>query len=83
MLWFSIMAIPFLLLSIMSLFMFILMFFSEGTGSLVIMASLTVIFTASGFFLIMGGALGELIYKTGDIKVDELALLTIKDINNK
>lgn len=82
MLWFSILAIPFLLLSAITLLIFILMFFSEGTGSLVIMASLIVIFTASGFFLIMGGALGELIYKTGDMKVHELALLTIKDIKN-
>jgi len=83
MLWFSILAIPFLLLSAITLLIFVLMFFSEGIGSLVIMASLIIIFTASGFFLIMGGALGELIYKTGDMKVHELALLTIKDIKNQ
>ena len=83
MLWFSFMAIPFLLLSVITLFIFAFSFFSEGTGMLVIFASLTIIFTASGFFLVIGGALGELIYKTGDTKIDELAFLTIKNITNK
>ena len=82
MLWFSIMAFPFLLLSTITLFIFVFNFFSGQTETSVISASLTVIFTATGFFLVMGGALGELIYKTGDTKIDELSSLTIKDITN-
>ena len=80
MLWFSILAIPLVLLALVTTAMFFIALFSGEVSSLVVMSSMAVIFFASFFFLIMCGALGELIYKTGDSKIEKLALLTIKDI---
>ena len=83
MLWFAILAIPFLFLSLVTFLVFVFNAFSGGADSDLIMISLSVVFSALGFFLIMGGALGELIYKTGDTKIDQLALLTLNNNEDK
>jgi glycosyltransferase involved in cell wall biosynthesis len=82
MLWFAILAIPFLLISLTTFLIFISDAYSGGAGSALIMISLSVVFAALSFFLILSGALGELIYKTGDTKIDKLALITLKSNKN-
>jgi glycosyltransferase involved in cell wall biosynthesis len=77
-LWFAILAIPAALLSaallLESMFMLI-----AGSGRFSIpIAGTGVLFGALAFFLLMGGALGELIYKTGDLKIGQLSSLTAR-----
>ena len=80
MLWFTALAIPLLLLSITTAIIFFTDLLSGEGGSLVIYVSMSVVFFASSLFLILCGALGELIYKTGDAKVEKLSQLTLKEL---
>jgi len=75
-LWFGILAIPAAALSAGLLLGSVLELIS-GTGRFSVpLAGTGVLFGALAFFLLMGGALGELIYKTGDLKVGQLSALT-------
>lgn len=73
--WFAILAIPAALLSVTLLLVSMLGLISDGRFSIPI-AGTGVLFGALAFFLLMGGALAELIYKTGDLKLGQLSSLT-------
>ena len=77
-LWFAILAIPAALLSVSLLLASVLGIFADAGRFSVPLAGTGVLFGALTFFLIMGGALGELIYKTGDLKLGQLSSLTAR-----
>ncbi|MGD8854383.1 MAG: glycosyltransferase family 2 protein [Gammaproteobacteria bacterium] len=77
-LWFAILAIPAALLSVGMLVASVLGLFSDSGRFSVPIAGTGVLFGALAFFLLMGGALGELIYKTGDLKLGQLSSLTAR-----
>ena len=79
--WFSILALPAAIISAFALLSSIFgLLVDNSTNSLVVTAGVGVLFGALTFFLIMCGALGELIYKTGDMDLDHLCSLTAKKI---
>ncbi|HFD79518.1 MAG TPA: glycosyltransferase [Gammaproteobacteria bacterium] len=77
-LWFSILAIPAALLSAVLLGSSLLDLVSDSGRFSVPLAGTGVLFGALAFFLLMGGALGELIYKTGDLKLGQLSTITAR-----
>ena len=77
-LWFAILAVPATLLSITCIVVSLHGLIMHTGRFSVPMAGTGVLFGALAFFLIMGGALGELIYKTGDTKLGWLSSLTAK-----
>jgi len=79
-LWFSILALPAVSISFLGLLVSIYYAFAQPSFSIVI-AGVSILFGALAFFLVLIGALGELIYKTGDIKLAKLATLTAKEIS--
>ena len=82
-LWFAILAIPAALLSVVLLLVSVLEMISGSDQFSVPIAGTGVLFGALAFFLLMGGALGELIYKTGDLKVGQLSSLTARFLTRK
>jgi len=81
-LWFAILAIPAALLSVTLLLVSVLGLISDDRFSVPI-AGTGVLFGALAFFLLMGGALAELIYKTGDLKLGQLSSLTAQILTRK
>lgn len=79
-LWFSILAIPAALLSMTLLLVSVFGLISDSSRFSVPIAGTGVLFGALAFFLLMGGALAELIYKTGDLKLGQLSSLTARII---
>lgn len=82
-LWFSLLSIPFMIISFLCLGMFGLEVFSQGTSNLVYITT-GMLFIILIAFLILCGAIGELVYKTGDVRLHELSSLTsdvIKGVN--
>ena len=78
MLWFGMLAMPSLFISFMAIVVTIDQLFSgEGTSSSTIFG-IAILFGVLGFFLLSIGSVAELIYKTGDIKLEKLALITKK-----
>jgi glycosyltransferase involved in cell wall biosynthesis len=75
MLWFGILSIPMLIAAAVAFAWTIVTFFSEGTLSLPIAGS-GVIFLSSAIILMGSGALGELVYKLGDMREHEFSGLT-------
>ena len=75
MLWFGMLSIPMLLAAAIAFAWTIVQFASEGTLSLPIAGS-GVIFLSSAIILMGSGALGELVYKLGDMRENEFAGLT-------
>ncbi|MEX0870347.1 MAG: glycosyltransferase, partial [Aquisalimonadaceae bacterium] len=74
--WFSLLALPVLLLSAVTIGMSI--YALAVTGSMPIaLAGVGVLLGALAAFLVMGGILGELIYRTGNLDVGRMAMLTI------
>jgi glycosyltransferase involved in cell wall biosynthesis len=69
-LWFGVLAVPFLLASFLTLAIAIVPLFSAGTLILPL-AGTGVLFGALALFLVMGGAVGELVYATGDVNLSE------------
>ena len=71
-LWFSMLAIPSAVISILALIYSVYsMIVSNGESpNLIIWPTLTVMFGALSLFLVLIGALCELIYKTGNIDLD-------------
>ena len=49
--------------------------------SLIVPLGLSIMFGALGFFLLFCGILNELIYKTGNLKIEKLSNLTIREIS--
>ena len=84
--WFSILALPALVISGIAFLgsIFGVLGGSEGASSnLVVTAGVGLLFGALTFFLILCGALGELIYKTGDMDLSHLSSLTAEKIVQK
>lgn len=82
-LWFSILAIPPLIISI-GAFSFSLWSVFSGANSLMLsIAGTGLLFAGLVIFLIMSGIVCELIYKTGNVQHQRLAVLTTNIINSK
>lgn len=79
-LWFSILAIPSALISIGLLASSVNGLFSSSQAFSVPIAGTGVLFGALAIFLFLGGALCELIYKTGDMKPQWLSSLTARQV---
>ena len=75
MLWFGLLSIPMLLGAAIAFALTIVSFVTEGTYSLPI-AGCGVIFLSSAVILMGSGALGELVYKLGDMREHEFSGLT-------
>ena len=75
MLWFGMLSIPMLLVSAIAFGCTIVQFATDGTLSLPI-AGCGVIFLSSAIILMGSGALGELVYKLGDMREHEFSGLT-------
>jgi glycosyltransferase involved in cell wall biosynthesis len=75
-LWFAMLAMPFLFLSLVTIGAGITPLFDEGGQISLPLAGTGVLFGALAIFLIMGGALGELVYTTGDVDMSRYPLLT-------
>ena len=75
MLWFGMLSLPMLLAAAMAFAWTIAQFVSDGTLSLPI-AGCGVIFLSSAIILMGSGALGELVYKLGDMREHEFSGLT-------
>ena len=75
MLWFGMLSIPMLLVSAIAFGWTIVQFATEGTLSLPI-AGCGVIFLSSAIILMGSGAIGELVYKLGDMREHEFSGLT-------
>lgn len=82
-LWFSILAIPAALLSMVLLLVSVFGLITDSSRFSVPIAGTGVLFGALAFFLLMGGALAELIYKTGDLKLGQLSSLTAQFLTRK
>jgi len=75
MLWFGLLSVPMLLAAALAFAWTAVQFLSQGTLSLPIAGS-GVIFLSSAIILLGSGALGELVYKLGDIREHEFSGLT-------
>ena len=75
-LWFGVLALPAALISIISLSVSVYDAVVLSSFFAVPIAGLGVLFGALACFLLLGGVLTELIYKTGNVAVDQLAFLT-------
>jgi glycosyltransferase involved in cell wall biosynthesis len=75
MLWFGLLSLPMLAVAAIAFGWTVVRFISTGTLSLPVAGS-GVIFLSSAIVLIAGGALGELIYKLGDLREHEFSGLT-------
>ncbi len=75
MLWFGMLSLPMLIGAAIAFAFTIMMFVSEGTLSLPI-AGCGVIFLSSAIILMGSGAIGELVYKLGDMREHEFSGLT-------
>ncbi len=78
-LWFGLLATPFLIASIMAIFVSILPLFAPDGELVLPLAGVGVLFGALGLSLIMGGAVSELVYATGDIDLSEFSRLLAVD----
>jgi glycosyltransferase involved in cell wall biosynthesis len=76
--WFSLLSLPLLLIGSVTLLWGIAPTLGSGAEISVPLAGSGVIFIASAMFLIAGGALGELVYKSGDIRDYQFAQLTMR-----
>lgn len=77
-LWFTMLSIPFLLIS-MACFVACLLEITSGNGMPVPLAGTGVLFASLSIFLVLNGALAELVYKTGDVDFTSLAKLTMNN----
>jgi len=75
-LWFGLLAVPFMIGSLVALVAAVIPVFTMVDGELILpFAGTGVLFGALAIFLIMGGALGELIYATGNVDLTEYSRL--------
>ena len=77
--WFSIVAVPAFLAGGLALAAVIYLI-DDGSTSVVIPATIAVLYTSLGVSLILSGALAELIYWTGSVKMTNLSALTAKQV---
>jgi glycosyltransferase involved in cell wall biosynthesis len=78
-LWFGLLAMPFFVMSFVALLVAMLPVFSPGGTLILPIAGTGLLLGALGLFLIMGGAVGELIYLTGNIDVSEYSRLLARE----
>ena len=81
-LWFGILALPAVVIAIGCLSISLYDVLARSSGFSVPIAGIGILFGALACFLLLGGALGELIYKTGDTRLDRLAFLTVRDFSD-
>jgi glycosyltransferase involved in cell wall biosynthesis len=74
-LWFSLLATPFIALCLMALGAGIAPLLTDGTISIPLAGS-GILFGSVAIFLVLSGAVGELIYMTGDVQMARYPLLT-------
>jgi len=82
-LWFATLALPAAVTSFILLFISIYDFLMHSSPLSVPIIGTGLLLGALACFLVLGGALGELIYKTGDINLSKLAFLTAKTFEPK
>jgi glycosyltransferase involved in cell wall biosynthesis len=82
-LWFAILAIPLLTTSLLTIGPSLFLTFVERSSSSLTIAGVGIITAAGGLFLILLGFLGELVYKTGELKVPRFANITARVDSNK
>lgn len=82
-LWFSIMAIPPLIISLGAFGLSVWNIFSGAKDPMLSMAGTGLLFAGLVMFLIMSGVVCELIYKTGTLQHKRLVTLTTNIINSK
>jgi glycosyltransferase involved in cell wall biosynthesis len=75
-LWFCILALPFAFLSCLALFFSIYQVMVQSSSLPIPIAGTGVLFGALVVILIFGGVLAELVYKSGDTRLDKLVSLT-------
>jgi hypothetical protein len=75
-LWFVILAAPPMLISITLIFVSLLNLLLYSSNISVPIAGTGVLFGAVGLFLILIGVIGELVYRTGDVKIAKFSTLT-------
>jgi glycosyltransferase involved in cell wall biosynthesis len=73
MLWFGILAAPFLVVSVVSLLIGVLPLLSEGGQVILPFTGVGVLCGALAIFLVLGGAVAELVYVTGDSDLSKYA----------
>jgi glycosyltransferase involved in cell wall biosynthesis len=81
-LWFASLSVPLLAIGLITLGFAMLPGLVAGHSIPLPLAGVGVVFIASAFFLIAGGALGELVYKTGDIRDHKFAELTARILSS-
>jgi glycosyltransferase involved in cell wall biosynthesis len=74
-LWFALLALPFMVLGVVTL-VGAFVGVAAGASFSMTLAGTAILFLAIGVFLFMGGALGELIYVTGDVDLPRYASIT-------
>ncbi len=77
-LWFAILALPAVLISFISLFIVFYGLIVHSSPLSVPIAGTGVLFATLAFSLLLSGVLGELIYKTGDVRLSKLSSLSAK-----
>jgi len=81
-LWFSILALPALVLSVAALVASLYGTLLGVVSSAVPLAGTAVLLGALSMILFLNGVLAELIYKTGDTKLDKLSLISVRKLEN-
>jgi len=78
-LWFGLLATPFLIASLFAITVSVTPLFLAGGKIILPVAGVGLMFGAVGMFLIMGGAVGELVYVTGNLDLSEYSRLLAAD----
>jgi glycosyltransferase involved in cell wall biosynthesis len=78
-LWFGLLAAPFMIVSAIMIIASVAPLFSAEGTLLLPLAGTGVLFGALSLFLVMGGAVGELIYTTGNVDLSEYSRLLAVD----
>jgi glycosyltransferase involved in cell wall biosynthesis len=78
-LWFGLLATPFLIASLVAIAVSVAPLFSPGGTITLPVAGVGLMFGAVALFLIMGGAVGELVYVTGNLDLSEYSRLLAVD----
>ena len=78
MLWYGMIGMASMFVSLISAFILMRQFIDAEPVSFVVPIGVTILFFVLGFFLLLTGALAELVYKTGSTKVEKLSSITKK-----
>jgi glycosyltransferase involved in cell wall biosynthesis len=81
--WFAVLALPAAVISFAALFISVYEVFVRSSTFSVPIAGVGVLFGALTVILLIGGMLSELLYKTGDVKLEGLSLLTAEKLQPK